>query len=546
MKKNSLYPFYFLSLIIYLFSEAASGQCFTGRITSDAYEVCSGSGVTLDFSLSSNQTGGDENLLSVFEWQYSYTPDNAGSWNTMPVGTVKTVSAEALNRNVSYRVRYQYDACANQYANIAITVHSPSVGGVLQGNADVCESANSGIITLSGQTGSINQWYKRDAYDPDWVPVAGSGADISYSDLLLTTLYRVEVQNGVCPSAFSGEATVTVHPNPALDFTASLTCDGSVTRFSNQSAISEGFISNYLWQFGDGSQSTQFNPQKQYYNPDTYMVTLTAVSNRSCAASVTRAVTVHPNPISSFTVMDVCTESSMQFINTSTVRSGENMTYTWEFGDDVRSSLSSPDYRYSAPGTYRVKMIAVTSTGLCRDSVERDVTVFPLPNAFAGRDTTISSGHGAILRASGGVSYSWSPPDGLSNSMVYNPVAKPEQNTLYTVTVTDANGCVNTAGVNVFVNSDFSIHPYNVITPDGNGENDVWIVEHIERYPNAHVRIINRWGEEVFLSQNYTNANGWNGFNKNGDILPEGTYYYIITLEGENKVYRGAITLLRK
>jgi gliding motility-associated-like protein len=105
---------------------------------------------------------------------------------------------------------------------------------------------------------------------------------------------------------------------------------------------------------------------------------------------------------------------------------------------------------------------------------------------------------------------------------------------------------VNTATVNVFINGDFSIHPYNVITPDGNGENDTWIVDHIERYPNAKVRVINRWGEEVFLSQNYTNADGWKGVNKKGDILPEGTYYYIITLDGDGKVYRRAVTLLRK
>jgi gliding motility-associated-like protein len=191
-------------------------------------------------------------------------------------------------------------------------------------------------------------------------------------------------------------------------------------------------------------------------------------------------------------------------------------------------------------------MVAVTATGFCRDSVERDVMVFSLPVADAGRDTAISAGYGVKLQASGGVNYTWSPTEGLSGNMIANPLANPVQNTLYTVTVTDANGCVNTATVNVSVNNDFTIHPYNVITPDGNGENDIWTVDHIERYPNAVVRIINRWGEEVFHSQNYTNADGWRGVNKKGDILPEGTYYYIITLDGDSKVYKGAITLLRK
>jgi gliding motility-associated-like protein len=462
-------------------------------------------------------------------------------------GTSKTVTTGALAGDISYRVQYRYGACSNQTSGyITVTVHAPTIAGTLSGNADACASDNSGTITLAGQRGAVRQWYMHDVANPAWIPVAGDETGITYSDLPLTAVYRVEVQNGICPSAFSNEVTVTVHPNPVPDFTASRTCDGDITLFTDLSTIGEGFIGSYTWQFGDGSQSTRYNPQKRYYNPDTYTVTLLTVSDMNCTASVTREVTVHPNPVSGFTAPDVCLGASTQFINTSRVRSGEDMTYEWRFGDDTRSSAPSPDYRYAAAGSYRVMMLVTTADGQCRDSVEREVAVFPPPAAFAGRDTAISAGHGARLKASGGVGYVWEPADGLSNSRVDNPLANPVQSTLYTVNVTDANGCTGTAEVNVYVNNDFRIHPYNVITPDGNGENDTWIVEHIERYPGARVSIVNRWGEEVFVSHNYTSANGWNGFNRTGDILPEGTYYYIITLEGDSRIYRGAVTLLRK
>jgi gliding motility-associated-like protein len=344
----------------------------------------------------------------------------------------------------------------------------------------------------------------------------------------------------------TNEATITVHPNPVADFTASLTCDGAVTRFTSLSAIEQGYIKSYSWQFGDGSQSSQLHPVKQYYNVDTYQASLTVVSGMNCSGTVTRPVTVHPNPVSGFRATDNCEGAPTRFTNTSTVRSGEGLTYRWTFGDETEDALPSPEHLYGAAGAYRVKLTATTANGQCRDSVERDIDVYPLPLADAGRDTAISAGHGVRLQATGGVGYVWSPHEGLSSGLVANPFANPERNTLYTVTVTDEHGCVNTAQVNVFINNDFKIHPYNVITPDGNGENDTWQIGFIESYPNAKVRIINRWGEEVFYSDHYSNAGGWKGANRNGDTLPEGTYYYTITLDGDDKIYKGHITLLRK
>ena len=175
-----------------------------------------------------------------------------------------------------------------------------------------------------------------------------------------------------------------------------------------------------------------------------------------------------------------------------------------------------------------------------------DFAVFPLPHASAGKDTTISAGKSVTLNGSGGVSYMWFPTAWLSSYQTANPVATPQENIRYELTVTDLNGCINKAFVNVFVENNNLIHPYNIITPDGNGENDTWVIEYIEHYPDAHVRVLNRWGEEVFYSKSYNNAAGWNGRNKNGDVLPEGTYYYIITFDNADKIYKGAITLLRR
>ena len=119
-------------------------------------------------------------------------------------------------------------------------------------------------------------------------------------------------------------------------------------------------------------------------------------------------------------------------------------TYLWSTGDmtqtiDVTSS-----------GTY-----SVTVTNDCgTDDDEVVVTVYTLPAADAGNDVTIYIGYpplSAQLNASGGVSCEWSPPDGLSDPYIYNPVASPGSTTTYTLTVTDANGCTNSDVVTVEV-----------------------------------------------------------------------------------------------
>ncbi|MFY0254175.1 gliding motility-associated C-terminal domain-containing protein [Chitinophaga sp. 30R24] len=80
----------------------------------------------------------------------------------------------------------------------------------------------------------------------------------------------------------------------------------------------------------------------------------------------------------------------------------------------------------------------------------------------------------------------------------------------------------------------------NVITPNGDGKNDYFVVPGIDRYPGTELLIYNRWGNEVYQSKNYDNR--WNGHG-----LSEGTYYYIMklhTAQGERK-YKGWIELMR-
>jgi hypothetical protein len=79
------------------------------------------------------------------------------------------------------------------------------------------------------------------------------------------------------------------------------------------------------------------------------------------------------------------------------------------------------------------------------------VTVLPLPVIAAGEDAELCIGETTQLHASGGVSYRWSPADGLSCTDCADPVASPAATTTYTVTGTSTNGCTASDAVTVAV-----------------------------------------------------------------------------------------------
>jgi gliding motility-associated-like protein len=171
------------------------------------------------------------------------------------------------------------------------------------------------------------------------------------------------------------------------------------------------------------------------------------------------------------------------------------------------------------------------------------VIVFQKPSVSAGINGSVSLGSTIKLEAIGKdiVSWMWTPGVTLSDSTIYNPAASPLITTVYKVTGTDLNGCINSDTMTVFVLVDYKITPTNVITPNGDGYNDTWYIDNIQNYPNTKVIILNREGMEVYTSDSYDNM--WDG-TFNGKKLADGTYYYVIQFKNDPKVYKGAITVL--
>ncbi len=168
------------------------------------------------------------------------------------------------------------------------------------------------------------------------------------------------------------------------------------------------------------------------------------------------------------------------------------------------------------------------------------------PDVDAGPDETILNGEsieigGNPTSSVAGSTFNWTPSLSLNNAEAANPFATPEETTLYAVVVTDQLGCQNTDSVVITVVNAFEVP--SGITPNGDGKNDVWELDFIEKYPNARVIVINRWGQEVFSSDGYEVP--WDG-TMDGSQLPVGTYYYIIDLKTDLlEPLTGPITIMR-
>ncbi|MFW5850853.1 MAG: gliding motility-associated C-terminal domain-containing protein [Bacteroidota bacterium] len=101
----------------------------------------------------------------------------------------------------------------------------------------------------------------------------------------------------------------------------------------------------------------------------------------------------------------------------------------------------------------------------------------------------------------------------------------------YNAEAVTRNGCTETDRVYVHVFSDVFVP--TGITPNNDGDNDTWVIPYLYSCPNAVVKIFNRWGAKVYESDGIYYTNPWDGRNKKGDLLPTGTYYYIIEYNDE-------------
>ena len=145
----------------------------------------------------------------------------------------------------------------------------------------------------------------------------------------------------------------------------------------------------------------------------------------------------------------------------------------------------------------------------CPDTDDMSLYLRTLPDVDAGQDQYMVDGGFAQLNASGAVTYEWTPEDFLSNPIIADPTAYPEDTIVYYVTGTDQYGCENTDSVTVFLLPQTMIISPTAFTPNGDGLNDTYKPVLVGLGQVTYFSIYNRWGELIYETSDPTQ--GWDG-----------------------------------
>ena len=223
--------------------------------------------------------------------------------------------------------------------------------------------------------------------------------------------------------------------------------------------------------------------------------------------------------------------------------------------DEGDSYSSEPLFADLQPGVYE---LTVLDAGGCKltETVELS-TAYEIALSL-DPEVTISLGDSYLLDPQTNIfpydlaEIIWTPATGLDCDDCLTPMAMPADDVLYTLEVTDVNGCRASASILVKVIRVFDIYVPNVFSPNGDGINDVFLIfSKPGLVKQVHsFKIFTRWGESVFVASNFLPddpAHGWDGTAR-GKKFGAGVYAWfaeIELLDGERLLLKGDVTLVR-
>lgn len=475
---------------------------------------------TTDIEISSNLA------QATFSWTANYPSTISGASNGAGVNIAQTLfnSGNTID-TVFYTIYIGNVLCPDDSVIVPVAVQP---GITLNQNNDtiVCSGATINPADyVSTPTGATYTWENTNTsiglgssgsgQVPTWtVPSNTTGSSIS------GTITVTAILDPSCPGV-QDVFTVTIYPTP--DYTYSLNPSSGISCVSPTADINGTVFpngSNITWT-GPGILSGQGTGNITVNTPGSYSITMT---DPGTGCTSTETIQMDPPAtinIASATIQNVTCAGAANGVISIITDNSSGVSYTWTPNAGSAASVNN-----LSPGIYTV---TVTNEDLCTDDSSFVVTE-PAPIIVAmidsvGSECGEANGYLTVSATGGqgGFSYAWN--NGANGSTI---IGIDEGN--YTVTVTDLSGCSVNQTFDIGCTPLIPIVVPQLISPNNDGKNDVWLIQNIEQYPEIKVWVYNRWGNLVYQSQPY--LNDWNGYytegaNVNGP-LPASTYFYLI------------------
>ncbi len=307
------------------------------------------------------------------------------------------------------------------------------------------------------------------------------------------------------------------------------------------------------------------------------ITTTNADQSLNCVASDTASVHLNPQPVANFSGDPVlnCAPLIVTLTDHTTFNDGEphpevTFTYQWSIinaaNEVVYSSTeATPTFTIQEAGLYSVELIVTTDAGCSDTLVLTDyLTVNAQPiSDFISTPERTNLGEGGtitffnitdttVFNPNDAITWTWDYGDGSDQTHDFNGLHQYGSwgEFLVTLSVETEQGCSSTITHTVYIEQDL-VFP-NVMTPNGDGRNDVFAIKNMNPLLRNTLSIYNRWGKKVYEKENYQTYikddilyNAEQGFDASS--LSDGVYYYTFHYEGYTKAveYHGSLTVIR-
>lgn len=263
---------------------------------------------------------------------------------------------------------------------------------------------------------------------------------------------------------------------------------------------------------------------------------------------------ITPKPVASIAGNTaICINSTSPTITFTGTKGTAPYTFTYNINGGTSRTVSTTGTNTTATvsastnvvGNYVYNLVSVADVNTSQAQTgTATVIINPLPvvSINSNKGISISKGDAIILTATGGNQYSWTGSEIISGQTTAAVTIRPKQTGSYKVTVTNASGCSIDQTINISVIDDYKLDASSVVTPNGDGINDKFIIKNIDYYPNNTLKIFDKAGRVLYTKHTY--ANDWDG-TINGSPLSEGTYYYILDLGSNLGNFKGFINIIR-
>lgn len=238
---------------------------------------------------------------------------------------------------------------------------------------------------------------------------------------------------------------------------------------------------------------------------------------------------------------EICEGDSL--ILSSGYNSSDNVRIEWQDGNTT-------DFQYVARRTEQI-WVKITDEYECYRYDTVSLLVHELPVINLGNDTILCDRSSPMLLDPGDfASYTWylsssEDEDPEITSYLYVGPTSMESDTIR-LTAVDYNDCIVSDTI-IILPCDFETlfrDMPNTITPDGDGENDVWNIPYMDFFDKAVLEIFDRWGRLVYRTTNVLEE-PWDG-TSGGRELPMDAYYFVLNLNFSNaEPLAGTVNLIR-